>query len=189
MKQLLATIIVFLALAKLSAQHISFGRALLPDEIILQYAGNSGWLSAGFGYETKNQKFSGAVLYGFVPGEISKQVIHSITGKIAWHPLRRRIARLDAELIYTGLFLNYAFGKQYFAFDPPFYPYEYYDFPTAINTAIFFGQSVGFHQWKLYYELGSTGKELITYFGNTKSVKITDVLTAGVGVKYQLRWK
>ncbi len=189
MKQLLATIIVFLALAKLNAQHISFGRALLPDEIILQYAGNSGWLSAGFGYETKNQKFSGTVLYGFVPEGISKQVIHSITGKIAWHPLRRKIAGFDVELINTGLFLNYAFGEQYFAFDPPYYPYKYYDFPSAINTAIFVGQSVGFHRWKLYYELGSTGKELISYFGNTQTLKITDVLTAGIGVKYQPGWK
>ena len=94
----------------------------------------------------------------------------------------------------TGLIVNYSFGKQYFGFDPTYYPYRYYSFPTAIHSALFLGSRIGYNfptqsyvkRISLYYEILSFDREIISFVSNTKSLKITDIVTLALGVKINI---
>ena len=98
------------------------------------------------------------------------------------------------EPLTTGLVVNYSFGKQYFSFDPPNYPYRYYSFPTAIHSALFLGSRIGFNfpantfvrRLSLYYEILSFDREIISLVSNPKSLHITDIVTLSLGVKINI---
>ena len=179
---------------KISAQKKGF-KIKPPDNIKLQYAGGMGFISIGAGYTTKNQKLEGDLYYGYLPESVGGVSIHSISGKITWIPIHPvSIKKYQVEPLMTGLIVNYNFGKQYFSFDPPYYPYRYYSFPTAIHSALFLGSRIGYNfptqsfvkRISLYYEILSFDREIISFVSNTKSLKITDIVTLALGVKVNI---
>ena len=176
---------------KISAQKKGF-KIKPPDNIKLQYAGGMGFISIGAGYTTKNQKLEGDLYYGYLPESVGGVSIHSISGKITWIPINTlSIKKYQVEPLMTGLIVNYNFGKQYFSFDPPYYPYRYYSFPTAIHSALFLGSRIGYNfptqsyvkRISVYYEILSFDREILSFVSNTKSLKITDIVTLALGVK------
>lgn len=179
---------------KISAQKKGF-KIKPPDHIKVQYAGGIGFISIGAGYSTKNQKLEGDLSYGYLPKSIGGIRIHSISGKVTWIPIHSvSIKKYQVEPLMTGLIVNYSFGKQYFSFDPPYYPYWYYSFPTAIHSALFLGSRIGFNflpntfvrRVSLYYEILSFDREIISLVSNTKSLQITDIITLSLGVKVNI---
>ena len=179
---------------KISAQKKGF-KIKPPDNIKLQYAGGMGFISIGAGYTTKNQKLEGDLYYGYLPESVGGVSIHSISGKITWIPINTlSIKKYHVEPLMTGLVVNYSFGKQYFSFDPPNYPYRYYSFPTAIHSALFLGSRIGYNfppqsyvkRISVYYEILSFDREIISFVSNTKSLKITDIVTLALGVKVNI---
>jgi len=179
---------------KISAQKKGF-KITPPDHIKVQYGGGIGFISVGAGYSTKNQKLEAELSYGYLPKSIGGIRIHSISGKITWIPIHSvSIKKYQVEPLMTGLIINYSFGKQYFSFDPPYYPYSYYSFPTAIHSAIFFGSRIGFNfptntfvrRVSLYYEILSFDREIISLVSNPKSLHITDIVTLSLGVKVNI---
>jgi len=176
---------------KISAQKKKF-KIKPPDHIKVQYAGGMGFISIGAGYSTKNQKLEGDLSYGYLPKSVGGIRIHSISGKVTWIPVNPvRIKKYQVEPLMTGLIVNYSFGKQYFSFDPPYYPYRYYSFPTAIHSALFLGSRIGFNfptntfvrRLSLYYEILSFDREIIGLVSNPKSLQVADVVTLSLGVK------
>ncbi len=120
-KLLLLSFVIIPILSHSQAER-KFSR-FLPDHATIQYAGGIGFLSAGFGYESKKLKTSFDFFYGYVPEEVGGVDIHSITGKFTWNPLSRwmnKDTRID--WLKTGLLINYVFGKQYFLFSPEHFP-------------------------------------------------------------------
>ena len=179
---------------KISAQKKGF-KISPPDHIKVQYAGGLGFISIGAGYNTKNQKLEGDLYYGYLPKSIGGVSIHSLSGKVTWIPIHSvSIKKYQVEPLMTGLIVNYSFGKQYFSFDPPNYPYRYYSFPTAIHSALFLGSRIGYNfpaqsyvkRISLYYEILSFDREIISFVSNTKSLKITDIVTLALGVKINI---
>jgi len=179
---------------KISAQKKGF-KINPPDHIKVQYAGGMGFISIGAGYSTKNQKLEGDLYYGYLPESIGGVSIHSISAKVTWMPIHSvSIKKHQLEPLLTGLIVNYNFGKQYFSFDPPYYPYRYYSFPTAIHSALFLGSRIGYNfptqsyvkRISLYYEILSFDREIISFVSNTKSLKITDIVTLALGVKVNI---
>ena len=179
---------------KISAQKKGF-KISPPDHIKIQYAGGMGFISIGAGYSTKKQKLEGDLYYGYLPESIGGVSIHSISGKVAWIPIHSvSIKKYQVEPLMTGLVVNYNFGKQYFSFDPPYYPYLYYSFPTAIHSALFLGSRIGYNfptqsyvkRISLYYEILSFDREIISFVSNTKSLRITDIVTLALGVKVNI---
>lgn len=175
----------------LSAQKKTF-KIIPPDHIKLQYAGGTGFVSFGAGYTSKNQKLEGDVFYGYLPKSVGGVRIHSISIKFTWIPIHSiEIKKYELEPLMMGLLLNYSFGKQYFSFDPPNYPYRYYSFPTAIHSAIFFGSRAGIrlptrsfiHRLSLYYEILGFDREIISLLNNPKSLHIPDILTLSLGTR------
>ena len=179
---------------KISAQKKSF-KISPPNHIKIQYAGGMGFISIAAGYSTKNQKLEGDLYYGYLPKSIEGVSIHSISAKVTWIPIHSvSIQKYQVEPLMTGLIVNYNFGKQYFSFDPPNYPYRYYSFPTAIHSALFLGSRIGYNfptqsyvkRISLYYEILSFDREIISFVSNTKSLKITDIVTLALGVKVNI---
>lgn len=180
---------------KISAQKKGFS-IKPPDHLKIQYAGGMGFISIGGGYSTKKQKLEADVYYGYLPKSIGGVSIHSISGKVTWIPIRPvSIKKYQVEPLMTGLVVNYSFGKQYFSFDPPYYPYRYYSFPTAIHSALFLGSRIGFNlptntfvrRLSLYYEILSFDREFISLVSNPKSLQVTDIVTLSLGIRVSLQ--
>ena len=163
-----------------------------PDHIKIQYAGATGFMAIGAGYSNKKEKLEGDLYYGYLPKSIGGVRIHSISAKVTWIPIHSvRIKKYQLVPLMTGLVANYSFGKQYFSFDPPNYPYRYYSFPTAIHSALFLGSRIGFNfpantvvrRLSLYYEILSYDREIISFVSNTKSLQAGDVITLSLGIR------
>lgn len=176
---------------KISAQKKSF-KIKPPDHVKVQYAGGVGFISIGAGYSTKNQKLEGDLYYGYLPKSVGGIRIHSISGKVTWIPVHSvRIKKSQVDPLMAGLIVNYSFGKQYFSFDPPYYPYRYYSFPTAIHSALFLGSRIGYNfpthtfvkRISVYYEILSFDREIISLLSNPKSLQVADVATLSLGIK------
>ena len=190
-------VIIFFLLFKpetLSAQKKN-SNMLLPDHIKVQYAGGTGFFAVGIGYRSTNKKLEGDLYYGYLPKSIGGVRIHSLSTKFTWipiNPIGKR--KYSLEPLMTGLVVNYSFGKQYFGFDPPKYPYRYYSFPTAIHSALFLGSRIGMnmgsnssiHRLSFYYEILSFDREIISLLSNPKSLHITDIVTLSLGVKVNI---
>lgn len=188
-----AMFIFFLLLTAetLSAQKKIF-QMISPDHLKIQYAGGTGLVAVGIGYSNRNQKLEVDLYYGYLPESIGGVRIHSLSTKFIWIPVNS-ISRKKyvLEPLMTGLIVNYSFGKQYFNFDPPNYPYRYYSFPTAIHSAIFLGSRIGsdfppntfVRRLSFYYEILSFDREIISMVSNPKSLNITDIFTLSLGVK------
>jgi hypothetical protein len=163
----------------------------LPDHTKVQYAGGIGFLSVGVGYHTKKDKLQGDVYYGFTPESVGGLDIHALSVKGTWFPLKPLNRKTwQVRPLSAGLLVNYTFGKQYFGFSPDNYPYDYYNFPTALHLGAFIGGQVnkqvssrrGVKRIGLYYELGTYDVELASYVRNRRALSVTDILNLGIGV-------
>jgi hypothetical protein len=165
-----------------------------PDHLKIQYAGGTGFLTIGAGYANRNKKLEVDLYYGYLPESTGGVSIHSLSGKFIWLPISPiRGKKLRLEPLTTGLVVNYSFGKQYFGFDPPNYPYRYYSFPTAIHSAILIGSRFGFesppsfmNRLLFYYELLSFDRDIISFLSNPKSLDLPDVITLSLGMRIDL---
>ena len=188
-------IIFFLLLltGTLSAQKKNFN--FKPDHLKVQYAGGAGFVAIGAGYSNKNKKLEADLYYGYLPENIGGVTIHSLSAKFIWIPIRPiKSKKLWLEPFMTGIVANYSFGKQYFTFDPPNYPYRYYSFPTSIHAALFLGSRAGvisssqpfINRLSFYYELLGFDRDLISLLSNPKSLHVHDVITLSLGVKLDI---
>ena len=188
-------IIFFLSLltGTLAAQEKNFN--IKPDHIKIQYAGGTGFVAFGAGYSNKNQKLEADLYYGYLPKNIGGVTIHSISAKFIWIPVHTiKGKKLWLDPLMTGIVANYSFGDQYFAFDPPNYPYHYYSFPTSIHTALLLGSRIGTNfpphtfmkSISFYYELLGFDRDIISLASNSKSLHVSDIITLSFGIKVKI---
>ncbi len=166
---------------------INKGNSLLPHHAQLQFAGNIGFVSAGIGYATKNEKLQADLYYGYLPKSIGGTTIHSITGKFTAGLIDRRYRKADVSFLNLGFLVNYAFGDQYFLFSPANYPYNYYRFPTAAFAGLVAGGAYRKGNYKFYYEVVGADRDMISFVNNPSSIKFTEIWSFGAGVKVKLR--
>lgn len=185
MKRILLYCLFIIPAFKLPAQHSRILHALVPDHGTLQFAGGIGFLSAGLGYDSKNKRILTDIMYGYVPEKLGGVTIHSITGKFTWVAVSGRLSRaVRADWLTTGLLVNYVFGKQYFLFSPENYPLKYYGLPTAAHLGIFTGGGIYYKKSGLFYELGTTDRDLSGYLTNIKAIHFFDIINIGIGARY-----
>jgi hypothetical protein len=171
-------------------------RPLLPHHLKLQFAGNTGFLSLGAGYENKKRNLEGDFFYGYVPQSIGGLSIHTLSSKLAWNTIGN-IEGSDIEWrpLSLGILVSYTFGKQYFGFKPENFPYNYYRQPTSLHMGAFVGgqmnvkrrDSKKIRRIGLYYELVTLDTELLSYFKNTHALKLQDILSLGIGIRASFR--
>ena len=155
-----------------------------PHYVKLQFAGSIGFLSLGTGYEFAKKKLQADVYYGYVPKKIGGINIHSVTGKLTWFPLSVQSKDVRFNLLTTGFLVNYAFGKQY---DFSLEEFDYYGFPTAAHIGLFVGGGISKNKFSLYYELGTTDRELVSFASNKKGIKLPEIINIGIGARLSFR--
>ena len=158
---------------------------VIPHHIKIQFAGSIGFISVGTGYEFAKKKLQGDFYYGYVPEKIGGINIHSITAKLTWLPVSIQKNDYKFDLLTTGFLVNYAFGKQYEISRESF---SYYGFPTAAHVALFAGGGITKSKIGLYYELGITDRDLISFASNVKGgIKFHEIINIGIGARLSLR--
>lgn len=161
---------------------------ITPDHLKLQYAGSIGFISVGAGYEWAKKKIHGDLYYGYVPAAVGGVDIHSVTGKFTWRPFSKTLDNdVQLDLLTTGMLLNYAFGRRYHLFSRTKYSFVYYGFPTAAHINFFVGGGISKKRTGLYYELGITDRDLVSYANNTRNIHFFEIVNIGIGARYRLR--
>lgn len=185
MKRILLLYLLIAFLIRLPAQQKKLLKALIPDHGTLQFAGGIGFLSGGIGYDSKNKRIQTDILYGYVPEKLGGVTIHCVTGKISWVAVSGKLKNnIRIDWLSTGILFNYVFGKKYFFLSPDKYPLKYYGLPTAAHLGIFTGGGIRFKKAGIYYELGTTDRDLASYVTNIKAFPFFDIVNVGVGAKY-----
>ncbi len=158
---------------------------VLPHHVKIQFAGSIGFISVGAGYEFAKKKLQADLFYGYVPKQVGGINIHTVTAKLTWLPVSIRKNDFKFDLLTTGFLVNYAFGKQY---DFSRASFDYYGFPTSAHVALFAGGGITKNKFGLYYELGITDRDLISFASNVKGgLKFYDIINIGIGARVRLR--
>lgn len=168
----------------------------IPDHFDLQFAGNIGFGSGGFGYAFAKNKLETDLMYGYVPIEFGGP-LNSLTLKetyIPFFPVKTGDYKFD--LFTIGLYFNYTMGKQFF-FSPtskPQYEAGYYDYSSAFRVGIFAGGGIQrlidnscFEKIGLYYEVGTYDLALHNYIFNVNKSSFKGLFSLALGVKLYLK--
>jgi len=159
-----------------------------PDYAKIQFAGNIGFLSVGFGYQFFNNHLCSEILYGYVPASISKaKEIHTITLKNTFQVFNREIRAITLSPI-TGFTVSYETGNNSFLKLPDKYPKDYYS-TNAFHLTLFIGAKV--HKditnskiikgIDFYFEVGMVDTYLL-YAIKSKEVKINQIFSSAIGI-------
>jgi hypothetical protein len=160
----------------------------VPDYAKVQFAGNIGLLSVGFGYQFLNNHLYSELLYGYVPASVSKaEVIHTITIKNTFSILNKEIKAITLSPI-AGFTASFETGNNSFLKLPDKYPSGYYG-TNAFHFTLFIGAKVhrNFINQKimrgvdLYFELGTVDNYL-WYAILSKEVKINKIISSAIGI-------
>lgn len=162
---------------------------LMPNNLKLQHAGSIGMFSVGFGYETRNKKWKGDFMYGFVPKKYGPdKAIHSITLKGKFAPIHRIYNdEIKVNWLNAGLLFNYSLGSNYFLTPPSHFESGYYVLSTALNAGIFVGSEVKYKKWGAYYELGTNDKHIVNFAKSPKSIGFQNIWNLAIGLVYHLK--
>jgi hypothetical protein len=172
---------------------------LIPKDVVLQYAGSIGYLSAGAGYELfGNKRGNLDIIYGFVP-ESKGGALHIFTAKFAYRPFVIRIG--DWAKVYPvnpGLFIRYTLNNNLgFNFDTVQYPKGYYYFSEAARPHLSISNEfqlikgkvldrTGLKAISIYSEFNTNDYYLVNYFQNTSALSVTDIFKLGIGIRVKL---
>ena len=160
----------------------------LPGYAKIQFAGNIGFFSVGFGYQFLNNHLYSELLYGYVPVSISKaEKIHTITIKNTFPIFTKKINKIALSPI-TGFTASFETGNNSFLKLPDKYPKGYYS-TNAFHFTFFIGTLVhkDFINSKiingadLYFELGTVDTYL-WYATISKEVKINKIFSFAIGL-------
>jgi len=114
----------------------------VPDYVKVQFAGNIGVFSVGAGYQLFNDVLYSELLYGYVPGSVSKSdAIHLVTIKNTFPIYRKEIGKNLTITPIAGITASYEIGTNSFTTLPSKYPKGYY-VPNAFHFTLFGGAMV-----------------------------------------------
>ncbi len=172
--------------------------ALIPTHLKLQYAGNMGFMSVGFGWDYgKRNQWETDLLFGYLPKYDSDRSKVTFTLKQNYIPWSTRLWKsdFDFEPLTCGLYLNTVFGDEFWTEEPDRYPKGYYGFSSRVRIHVFLGQRLTFNvpqrhryfakQITLFYELSTADLYIVSAFTNSY-LRPRDYLSLSFGVKMQL---
>ncbi len=191
------TIPSLLSYQKRIQQYQSRWDKLIPQYGKVQFAGNMGLLSFGFGWDYgKNSQWETDVLFGFVPRYSSEKAKMTFTLKENFTPWTFPIGKtpLRIEPLSCGLYLNTIFSDQFWRKQPDRYPDGYYEFSTRMRIHIFVGQRIRLdipeekrffsEDISFFYEISTCDMLLISKVTN-RYLKPRDYLSLSLGLKIQ----
>lgn len=164
----------------------------VPDYARLQVAGYLGSVGGGFGYAVLNDVINTSLLYGYTPEARAGNHVHALKLALDVRPIDIRIDALRVVPLYLGGSMFYAFGSEYFTRLPERYRRvdKHYYPPTALHWGAQLGVEVDYlpargkiERHGLYYELVTVDTYVTSFFSDSSSVKLTDVLSSSLGYR------
>ena len=180
-----------------SAATRSTRRWYVPQHVVLQTAGGIGMLTGGVGYSIFRKRLDVDVLAGYVPQRYAgNKALGIFTLKTTYTPytipLRNAAWRLH-PLSFGGL-VNYTPSRTLNRSRDEKYYDGYYWWSSTVRFGAFLGGKITrelkptatgqARAVSLYYELGTNDLYVVSLATNTSGLKLTDVLTLGVGGKF-----
>ncbi|MCC9137845.1 hypothetical protein ACFSKU_01875 [Pontibacter silvestris] len=163
----------------------------VPEGVVVQHAGNMGFLAVGPSYDLFSKKVTADILYGFVPKYQAKEVLHLATLKLTYLPYKINIGEdYSVTPLRVGLGASVYFNDQLSLNWAEDYPRGYYWWSEAVRVLGFAGASVNrdfgndmfLKRLSLYGEVG-TYDLIVTSWIRDKSIKFGDILSLSVGVR------
>ncbi|WP_342087384.1 hypothetical protein [Dyadobacter sp. OTU695] len=180
-----------LATGAASTSHAQLARKLAPDFAQIQYAGSNGWVGVGAGHEFFNRHLRTNLQYGYVP-PAKGGPLHLFSGSIFYQPVRIKVGNhLQVNPLDIGFKGSYQFGNDYFFRLPSRYPPNYYWWKPAFRLHLATESSLtyklasntGVRTLSIYLEFNTNDLYMVSYVLNAGSLRIGEVVKAGVGVR------
>lgn len=156
---------------------------------VFQYAGSTGYASVGYMLGTKNvTELSSS--YGFTP-QFAGGPLHTINLKLSFNlkkiPLYNNV-KLSPLLV--GAFVTLTFNENLGFSWKEYYPDDYYWWQRNFRQHIFVASQIEFpisflkmNKIAFYFEGNSNDLYMVSHFTNRKSLKISDIIFFGAGIK------
>ncbi len=171
---------------------------LIPTQLIVQYAGNMGVVSAGVGWNYGSRRqYETNLLFGYLPKFNTERAKLTMTLKQNYIPWRIPLGTgFNAEPLSCGIYLNTVFGHEFWGREPQRYPDEYYQFlSTKVRINVFVGQRITaivpenrrkfLKNISAFYEV-STCDLYVRAMVQDSSVSLWDILSLSLGLKMQI---
>ena len=166
-------------------------KKLYPHHYKVQFAGDIGFLSAGFGYDFFNNRMDLSCFYGYVPKKFSKENIHSVSLQLTGNPFKFNIkSRFEYYPLNVGLFIQHTFGEEYHLTLPDRYPDQYYRWYPGRSGGLFFEGQLNY-QYKnssqifskigFYYRIVTRVIYVTSKYSNS-SIPLEDIFNLGLGI-------
>ena len=161
-------------------------------DIQLQYAGNLGLISGGFGRSYLQNKLELYMIYGYLPKKNNGATVHTLALKSVIPLFEVRPGVKFNNIYYTGAAVLYGITNNTHLIGPPYYPAG--EFRTnAFHGTCFFGSRVNFNppysrrhiNVSVFAELGTIDFQLISSLA-TKQIAITDIWNISAGMVFRL---
>lgn len=157
----------------------------------IQYAGNMGLFSIGYGKSILKTNVTVDINYGYLPSFINGVSVHTIALKPSFHFNMATIGKTSTG-VYTGASVNYSIASKTYMKYPDYFPRNYYN-PNAIHVNPFIGARIGFpvngkkiKVCSLYSELGTVDYQLKLAFTN-KLIRMADIVNLCFGVVFVVK--
>jgi hypothetical protein len=159
----------------------------VPDYIKAQFAGNTGFISIGAGYNLFGDLVQSDILYGYVPSSIGGNTIHTLAQKNSFLIYDYKFSKY-ALSPYAGFTINLELGGNSDGFFSEKYPDGYYK-TNAIHFTFFIGGKIFY---KLSGESALKGVDFFTEIGTvdtylwygitSEHLKPKDILSMALGL-------
>lgn len=171
---------------------------LIPTQVIMQYAGNMGFMSVGVGWDYGNHnQWETHLLFGYLPKADSDRGKLTMTLKQTFLPWSFSFGKgWMLEPLSCGIYFNTVFGSEFWGNQPSRYPDKYYEpLNTEVRINAFLGQRITLNipenkrkfvkSVSAFYEV-STCDLYLRLAVMERKVSVWDILGLSVGVKFQI---
>jgi hypothetical protein len=165
---------------------------LMPDFVNLQFAGGSGFLSAGVGYAFVNKRIDLSLNYGYVPAFVSSDVFHMLSFKLGAKLLRFKVGEnLELFPLNLGILIHHHIGREFWIKLPAHYRYNYYWWSPGLSPGIFWNIEVKTNLLAnrtlssgtaFYAHLGTRELYMVSKYGNS-TLPFNEIVEFGIGIK------
>jgi hypothetical protein len=172
-------------------------RRLLPMTAgVFQYAGSTGFLTAGIFKGNRSETVQLGMLYGYTPKVFGGE-LHSFSLKFIYNPLLVNLGKdVYSEPLQIGTFLSQSFGGHLYTKWPSKYPEGYYWWWPSLRGHVFLSTSLGLkvrnsrylEKVSCYFEVNTNDLYLASIMikNNQRSLTLYDIMFFGSGLKFYI---
>lgn len=169
--------------------------SMLPNIGVMQYAGNIGFMSAGFGWDYgKDNRWETHLLFGFLPHFTFDDDAMTVTIRQQLLPWQCRISdQFSVTPACFGASLNAVMNNEFWFTEP--INNNYYRFSSKVRLHLGMGSRLNFYvpdekkrrltRISFYYEVSTYDLAVISYF-RTSHTRLSELLSVGIGLNVSL---